>query len=107
MKQKLMVICGGQSSEHIVSRMSCTSVMKNLNKDHYEVTLVGIDKEGIWYELKQGQEDLASDGWLEGAVEIQSIFDLRFQNNSFLISFVLCLKYNSLFLCREGHVLSG
>lgn len=76
MKQKLMVICGGQSSEHIVSRMSCTSVMKNLNKDHYDVTLVGIDKQGIWYELKQDQDDLASDGWLEGAVEIQSIFDL-------------------------------
>ena len=40
------------------------------------MTFIGIDKEGIWYELKQGQEDLASDGWLEGAVEIQSIFDL-------------------------------
>ena len=33
MKQKLMVVCGGQSSEHIVSRMSCTSVMNNLNKE--------------------------------------------------------------------------
>ena len=39
MKQKLMVVCGGQSSEHIVSRMSCTSVMNNLNKEHYDVTL--------------------------------------------------------------------
>ena len=30
-----MVVCGGQSSEHIVSRMSCTSVMNNLNKENY------------------------------------------------------------------------
>ena len=30
MKQKLLVLCGGQSSEHIVSRMSCTSVLNNL-----------------------------------------------------------------------------
>ena len=39
MKQKLLVLCGGQSSEHIVSRMSCTSVLNNLNKDKYELTL--------------------------------------------------------------------
>ena len=58
MKQKLMVVCGGQSSEHIVSRMSCTSVMNNLNKEHYDVTLVGIDQDGSWYILDQNQEYL-------------------------------------------------
>jgi len=76
MKQKLMVICGGQSSEHIVSRMSCTSVMNNLNKNNYEVTLVGIDKDGIWYELNQNQEDLAKDSWLDNAKIIPGVFDL-------------------------------
>ena len=58
MKQKLMVICGGQSSEHLVSRMSCTSVMNNLNKEKYEVILTGIDKDGNWYELNQDQDNL-------------------------------------------------
>ena len=33
MKKKLLVLCGGQSSEHIVSRMSCTSVLNNLDKE--------------------------------------------------------------------------
>ena len=65
MKQKLMVVCGGQSSEHIVSRMSCTSVMNNLNKENYDVTLVGIDQDGSWYILDQNQEDLAKDTWLD------------------------------------------
>ena len=60
-----MVVCGGQSSEHIVSRMSCTSVMNNLNKENYDVTLVGIDQDGSWYILDQNQEDLAKDTWLE------------------------------------------
>ena len=64
MKQKLMVVCGGQSSEHIVSRMSCTSVMNNLNKENYDVTLVGIDQDGSWYILDQNREDLAKDTWL-------------------------------------------
>lgn len=76
MKQKLMVICGGQSSEHIVSRMSCTSVMNNLNRDNYDVVLVGIDKDGIWYELDQNQKDLAEDNWLENSKIIPGIFDL-------------------------------
>ena len=48
-----MVVCGGQSVEHIVSRVSCTSVMNNLNKEHYDVTLVGIDQDGSWYLLDQ------------------------------------------------------
>ena len=74
MKQKLMVVCGGQSSEHIVSRMSCTSVMNNLNKEHYDVTLVGIDQDGSWYLLDQGQDDLAQDTWLENSQVIQDIF---------------------------------
>ena len=71
MKQKLMVVCGGQSSEHIVSRMSCTSVMNNLNKENYDVTLVGIDQDGSWYILDQNQEDLAKDIWLDNAKALQ------------------------------------
>ena len=82
MKQKLMVVCGGQSSEHIVSRMSCTSVMNNLNKEHYDVTLVGIDQDGSWYLLDQGQADLAQDTWLENSQAIQDIFGVL--NNKML-----------------------
>ena len=77
MKQKLMVVCGGQSSEHIVSRMSCTSVMNNLNKEHYDVTLVGIDQDGSWYLLDQGQADLAQDTWLENSQAIQDILSIK------------------------------
>lgn len=73
MKQKLMVVCGGQSSEHIVSRMSCTSVMNNLNKENYDVTLVGIDQDGSWYILDQNQEDLAKDTWLDNAKALQDV----------------------------------
>lgn len=71
-----MVVCGGQSSEHIVSRMSCTSVMNNLNKENYDVTLVGIDQNGSWYILDQNQEDLAKDTWLDNAKTLQDVFGL-------------------------------
>jgi D-alanine-D-alanine ligase len=74
--RKLLLICGGQSSEHIVSRMSCTSVLKNIHKDLYEMNLVGIDKDGKWYLLNQNQDDLSKDTWLDDAKEINDVVDL-------------------------------
>ena len=74
--KKLLIICGGQSSEHIVSRMSCTSVLNNIHKNLYKITLVGIDKNGTWYLLDQNQKDLAKNSWLNNSTEIKDIFGL-------------------------------
>ena len=79
--KKLLIICGGQSSEHIVSRMSCTSVLNNIHKEFYEITLVGIDQDGTWYVLDQNQEDLASDSWLNGAIQVEDVYDLLKQQD--------------------------
>ena len=76
MKQKLLVLCGGQSSENIVSRMSCTSVLNNLDKNKYELTLVGIDKDGTWYFLDQNQADLAQDTWLDNSKVVDDLYGL-------------------------------
>ncbi len=76
MKQKLLVLCGGQSSEHIISRMSCTSVLNNLNKEKYNLTLVGIDLDGNWYYLDTNQNDLVSDTWLENSVLVDDVYSL-------------------------------
>lgn len=76
MKQKLIVLCGGQSSEHIVSRMSCTSLMQNINRDKYVITLVGIDKDGTWYQLDQKQTDLVRDGWLDNSTKVEDVYGL-------------------------------
>ena len=74
--KKLLIICGGQSSEHIVSRMSCSSVLKNIHRDKYEITVVGIDKEGQWNILDQHQDDLAIDSWLDNALSVNDIYGL-------------------------------
>ena len=76
MKKKLLVLCGGQSSEHIVSRMSCTSVLNNLDKEKYDLTLVGIDLDGNWYYLNANQQDLAKDNWLENSHPVDDIYGL-------------------------------
>lgn len=84
MKQKLLILCGGQSSEHIVSRMSCTSVLNNLDKNKYDLTLVGIDVDGNWYYLDPDQEDLTKDSWLENSKQVQDVYKLlRHQDVAF------------------------
>lgn len=48
-KLKLGVIFGGMSTEHEVSIISGTSVIKNLDKEKYEVYPIYISKQGEWY----------------------------------------------------------
>ena len=45
-KKRLGVIFGGTSTEHEVSIVSGTSVIKNLNKEKYEIYPIYIDKSG-------------------------------------------------------------
>lgn len=79
--KKLLMICGGQSSEHIISRMSCTSVLQNIHNDLYEITLVGIDKDGVWYLLKQNQDNLTKETWLDGSQKVDDIYGLLKQQD--------------------------
>lgn len=48
MKKRIAVIFGGQSSEHEVSCMSAANVIDGMNKDKYEIHMIGITKEGHW-----------------------------------------------------------
>lgn len=61
-KNKVAVIFGGQSSEHEVSCVSATTIISNINKDYYEVTLIGITKEGRWLKVDT-IEDILSGEW--------------------------------------------
>ncbi|MBI3242682.1 MAG: D-alanine--D-alanine ligase [Chloroflexi bacterium] len=47
-KIRVGLIFGGRSGEHEVSLMSARSVMKAINKDKYDVTLIGITRSGKW-----------------------------------------------------------
>jgi len=43
------ILFGGKSTEHEVSLQSAKNVIDALDKDRYDVTLIGIDKSGRWY----------------------------------------------------------
>ena len=59
-----LIIFGGVSSEHNVSCVSATSVIKSTPKDKYNVVMLGITKEGEMYLYTGDVENLANDGWL-------------------------------------------
>jgi len=43
------ILFGGKSAEHEVSLQSAKSIFEAIDKDKYEVILIGIDKQGNWY----------------------------------------------------------
>lgn len=47
-KTRVGLIFGGKSGEHEVSLQSAKSIYEALDKDKYDVVLIGIDKQGVW-----------------------------------------------------------
>lgn len=48
MKKTVAIVFGGQSSEHEVSLQSARNVINAIDRDRYEVILIGVDKAGRW-----------------------------------------------------------
>lgn len=47
-KKKVGIIFGGKSAEHEVSLQSAKNIVDAIDRDKYEVVLIGIDKDGKW-----------------------------------------------------------
>lgn len=70
---KLAVIFGGVSTEHDVSVVSGTSVLKNLNKEKYEILPIYIDREGNWYEYTKDVKEIEIAKIGEEIIELRKI----------------------------------
>lgn len=57
-KIKVGVIFGGQSTEHDVSVVSGSSVIKNLNKEKYEIYPIYISEKGEWFHYIKPAQDI-------------------------------------------------
>src|SRR5271168_2347269 len=47
-KTRVAVIYGGRSGEHEISLQSAASVIRNLDRERFEVIPIAIDKKGRW-----------------------------------------------------------
>lgn len=63
-KKNIAVIFGGRSSEHEVSCVSVVTIAKAINKEKYDVKLVGITKDGKWL-LVPDIEAIENGSWRE------------------------------------------
>lgn len=59
------IIFGGKSGEHEVSLQSAYNVMTSIDREKYEVTLIGITREGRWSIFSGDPEDVKNDTWEE------------------------------------------
>lgn len=57
-KIKLGMICGGVSTEHEISIKSYLSILKNINKEKYDIYSIYISKEGIWHHIIKPNENI-------------------------------------------------
>lgn len=68
MKKIIAVLFGGQSSEHEVSCMSAANIISNINKEYYEMILIGITKEGKWLKVNS-LEEIQNGTWKNSNIE--------------------------------------
>ena len=61
-KKRAAVIFGGQSSEHEISCLSAVTIIDNINRDTYDVLIIGITKEGKWLKVNS-IEDIKDGSW--------------------------------------------
>ena len=74
-KIKLGVIFGGTSTEHEVSIVSGTSVIKNLNKEKYEIYPIYINKNGEWFKYTYQNQEFKVGDEIIGKERIENIFE--------------------------------
>lgn len=72
-KIKLGVIFGGTSTEHEVSIVSGTSVIKNLDKEKYEIYPIYINKNGEWFKYTYQNQEFKVGDEIIGKEKIENI----------------------------------
>jgi len=64
-KLNVAIIFGGFSPEYTVSLNSAFSVINAINKEKYDILMIGITNTGIWYKYDGPVENIPNDKWHE------------------------------------------
>ncbi|GIP28565.1 D-alanine--D-alanine ligase [Paenibacillus sp. J23TS9] len=62
-KKTVAVLFGGCSTEYEVSLKSAASVIDHLDMSKYDLVLIGITREGIWFRYGGSTEEIREDRW--------------------------------------------
>ena len=62
-KKHITLLFGGRSTEHIISCKSAKTVIDNIDREKYQLNLIGITEEGAWYLYSGDTELIPTDAW--------------------------------------------
>ncbi len=71
---KVCVLFGGCNSEHEVSLRSAASVLRNIPREQYSVSTLGITKDGKWYYYTGEPEAIEDGSWLHSDAVCPAVF---------------------------------
>lgn len=66
-KKTIVVLFGGQSSEHEVSCVSAQTIIRAIDGEQYDIIMIGITKAGHWLYVKD-PADIENGSWVNGTV---------------------------------------
>ena len=69
MKTRVCVLFGGKSAEYGISLRSCASVLRNIDRDKFDIITIGITNEGVWYLYDGSIENIENDTWHKGGLK--------------------------------------
>ena len=74
--KKVLILFGGNSSEHYISCKSCVSILKNIDRKRYDIEVAGISKNNIWYKFSDDLFYLEDGSWKDSNIlEIDNIIN--------------------------------
>ena len=79
MKKNILVLFGGKSPEYGVSLQSAYAVITHMDKERYELVLVGIDRRGNWHLFTGEPEWIKDDTWLREDCTVPVILPLDYE----------------------------
>lgn len=66
--KKILIVFGGNSSEHYVSCKSAKSIIENIDKKLFKYQIAGIDFDNTWYKFSDDLSFLENGNWKEANV---------------------------------------
>lgn len=69
MKKTVCVLFGGKSAEYSISLRSCASVLRNIDRDEFDIITIGITSDGTWYLYNGSIENIENDTWHKGSLK--------------------------------------
>lgn len=74
--KKVLILFGGNSSEHYISCKSAKGIIENIDKRLFKYEVVGISFDGIWYKFNDDLSFLENGNWINSNIfEIDNIIN--------------------------------